>query len=74
MGGTVDALSKYADLALTGLLGILWYDIRNLRKTYMTKANHDEVCDLKLNPIHDDVTEIKADIKELLKRNGGPRS
>ena len=67
------AVGEYIDLAVTGLLGILWFDLRNLRKSYMTKHNHDELCDLKLKPMHDDISEIKSDIKELLRRNGGPR-
>ncbi len=60
-------------LAVGVILMNLWFDLRNLKKEYLTKSNHDEVCDLKLNPLHEDVAEMKLDIKELLRRNGGPR-
>jgi len=42
----------------------------------MTKSHHDEVCDLKLLPMQNDLSEIKADVKSLLKHvkiNGGNR-
>ena len=41
------------------------------KEDVMTKSHHDEVCDLKLGPIRDDLGEIKADIKTLLRHNGG---
>lgn len=64
---------QYIDMGVAGLLSVLWFDLRSLRKTYMTKRIHDEMCGLKLEPIKNDISEIKTDIKELLKRNGGSR-
>ena len=37
----------------------------------MSVERHDKECDMKLRPMRDDLKEIKRDIKELLRRNGG---
>ena len=62
--------------AISGLLTLLWFDIRSIRKEgtkFITKPVHDENCALKLDPIKEDLAEIKQDIKELLRHNGGSK-
>ena len=55
-------------LCLSGLLAILWLDIRSIRIKSMNKETHDEICELKLKPIIEKLDELHDDVKELLKR------
>ncbi len=45
--------------------------VEEIGGTPMTKEAHDEVCDLKLSPMHADIMEIKNDVKEVLKNGHG---
>lgn len=40
-----------------------------LDKTYVRR----DICHERTDRLHDDLTEVKEDIKELLRRNGGER-
>ena len=40
-------------------------------KNKLTKNDHETLCTARMDPLREDITEIKADVKELLKLNGG---
>ena len=62
-----DMIKEYIGYAVGGLLGILWFDMRSIRKKFITKESHDELCSLKLGPIQAKLDEIHKDVKELSK-------
>jgi len=37
----------------------------------LTKNDHETLCSARMTPLHEDITEIKKDVKELIKLNGG---
>ena len=39
-------------------------------KNKLTKNDHETLCTARMNPLRKDITEIKADVKELLKLGG----
>ena len=47
---------------------------KNMGNGKISREQHDRECDLKLGPMQGDISEIKSDVKELLRRNGGPRT
>jgi len=68
MKQAIMSFQDWIGLVMTGVLGVLWFDIRNIRISGMSETTHDKICDLKLKPIHDKLDELHADIRELLKK------
>lgn len=65
----------------TGILGMLWWDIRGVRKEreefgdkisnkYMTKKEHELVCKAVCLQIKNDLGEMKTAIIDAIKENG----
>ena len=40
-------------------------------KNKLTKNDHETLCSARMDPLREDITTIKKDVKELLKLNGG---
>ena len=61
-------------IALVGVLGTIavgaGYFKINGRKA-VSKEDHETLCKARLTPIRNDLTEIKGDVKEVIKLVGG---
>lgn len=71
-------LRDYIGLATSGILGILWFDIRNIRKEreqhkekinetldeYLTKEKHEDVCKITILETMNKVEKKIDDSKE----------
>ncbi len=37
----------FIGLAIAGLLALLWFDLRNIRKTFMIEGDHAKLCKIR---------------------------
>ena len=37
----------FIGLAIAGLLALLWFDLRNIRKGFMTEGDHAKLCKIR---------------------------
>lgn len=74
-------IKDYIGVAITGILGLLWFDIRNIRKgrdehkkainktleTYLTKDKHEDLCKITiLETMNIVATKIDESKEEIL--------
>jgi len=83
---TYEILSEGVKYVATGLLGVLWWDVRKVRqmkdsimgaveKKYLTKDKHVDLCKLQIALMENQVIKALQDtkteiIKEIHKSNG----
>jgi len=70
-------MPEILSLAATGILGILWFDIRNIRKLYknndagyLTEVKHKLICENSTLRFEAKLEEAKKEILIAIKNNG----
>lgn len=64
--------SNFVELGVVGMLGLLWFDLRNFRKSlssYLTEDKHNLLCENKTLRIEAKIEETKQEILRELKNN-----
>jgi len=69
--------SEMISAAAAGILGLLWFDIRNIRKSYrdnkdgyLTEDKHSLICENSMLKIGKQIDDMKIEIINEIKSNG----
>ena len=67
------SFNNIVGLIITGLLGILWLDIRSIRKEgikYLTKERHEIICKGVMTSVALELEKAKQEIIKEIRNNG----
>lgn len=63
----------FIGMGITGILGLLWFDIRSIRQNkagYLKEEKHELLCENAALRLEKKMDEMKADIINEIKKNG----
>lgn len=66
-------IRDFIGLSITGILGLLWFDIRNFRQNkagYLKEEKHELLCENAALRLEKKIDEMKDDIIKEIRENG----